>query len=266
MEMKFPVPLEEQLPKKIEWNYEEFVTAARNIASKYDGAIYDEQYIADAKADRTELSSYIKSLETARKTVKGLFNAPVKDFEEEIKSVEQIFTDAHGKIDEQIKAYEEREKNAKKIQIERLFNEVFAEYLSVITLDKIFNDRWLNKTYRLDTVREEINSFYTKIKGEIEAIHALKSEDEEQLLAFYFDTLSFSDTVLKNEALKRAKERAKAFTAPKAVEKPREPIVERKDEPETLVTYTLELKGTMEQMRALRQFLDQNNIQYKKRG
>lgn len=263
MEMKFPVPLEQQVPQTIEWNFEEFLTAADDIASKYVGAIYDEKHIADAKADRAELSSYINDLETARKTIKNLFNETITRFEGQIKQVEHKFITVRTQIDGQIKAFDEKRKAEKREMIAAIFLEVFDEYLSVITLEKIWDDKWLNKTYYIDKIEDEMISLNKKIKGEITAIHALKSEDEAQLLAVYFDRLSLSEAMLENDRLKKAKERAKAFTKPI---KANVTITQTVITEENIVTYKLELKGTMEQMKSLRRFLDENNIQYKKIG
>ena len=79
-------------------------------------------------------------------------------------------------IDEQIVAYEERTKEEKRQGLEKFFAENRADLSELITFDKIFNPKWLNKTASLSSCKKEIKKAIEDITTDLTAIRSSLDE------------------------------------------------------------------------------------------
>lgn len=275
MELNFSTPVEELMPKTIEWNYSEFLTEVKNVIAKYEGLIYEEKQIAEAKEDRARLRNYIKSIDTARKQVKSLMLNPYTTFEQQIKEVTNLIGNAVDGIDVQVKAYEEKNKQIKREEIEQIYCNIFGSLAEYVPLAKIWDDRWLNVSVKLTTIEETLTKKKESIISDMSAISSLKSENEADLLAFYFDTFSVAMTIAKNNEFKEKRELAQKVLAK---ETPKKAVVEHKSKDvntvaeavandshaEKIGTITLKFTAPLSKLVALRKFVDENEIEYTK--
>jgi len=165
-------PDEGHFLKSIGWNKDEIKEAVVSITEQYRGLAYTEEQLQEAKADRAKLNAMKKDISDRRIQVKNALLEPYNVFEAEVKEVVALIDEPIAMIDEQIVAYEERTKEEKRQDLEKFFTENRADLPELITFDKIFNPKWLNKTSSLSSCKKEIKKAVEDIKADLSAIHS----------------------------------------------------------------------------------------------
>lgn len=165
-----------------------------------------ESYLGDADAaekDRAELNNSKKVLTSARIDLMKRLMKPYEDFETRCKKLEKDIDYASSKLDEIVKAKEKIEKELKRNQIEKIWEE---QNFTLFSLDKVFNKKWLNKTVKLCEVENEINEIIKQTYANLKIIENF-GEDAETLKALYLETLDISQALARGEELKVNREK-----------------------------------------------------------
>jgi hypothetical protein len=166
-----------------------------------------ETYFGDAdmaRKDRAELNNSKKVLSQARIQLMRELMKPYSDFETRCKNLEKMIDTASGKLDDIVKTKEEEEKTAKKIRITEIWN---SRNFTIVSLEKIFNPRWLNKSYKESDISAEIDEAIEKILANLKQIERF-SDDAETLKAHYLLSLDIEETFQYGDELQQARERA----------------------------------------------------------
>lgn len=173
-------------------NYEELEKQLVEKVDTYKNLAYSEENIKQAKTDRASLNKLSKAIGDERKRIKNLLLEPFADFETKCKKLETIIDEASKNIDIQIKAFEEKEDNAKMQEIVSYFVTVVGEFSELLDFDIIFNERWLNKTYGMDKIKQDIDHIVAKAKSDIECIDGQIVDEtlRKQVKAFYFKNIN----------------------------------------------------------------------------
>lgn len=165
-------PDEGHFLKSIGWNKDEIKKAVISITEQYKGLAYTEEQLQEAKADRAKLNAMKKDISDRRIQVKNALLEPYNVFEAEVNEVVALIDEPIAMIDEQIAAYEERTKEEKRQDLEKFFTENRADLPELITFDKIFNPKWLNKTASLSSCKKEIKKAIEDITADLSAIRS----------------------------------------------------------------------------------------------
>ena len=169
MELKITGTEVEQKP--IQFNYDELKTQITEKAELYKNMVYDENQVKEAKADRATLNKFKAALEGKRRDVKKECLKPFEEFEKQVNDLIRIIDEPIKLIDTQVKNYEEEEKQQKAIAIHELFNEIkFPEFVSY---ERLFNDKWLNKTTSMSKIRVELETRAVEIEKDVKTIESL---------------------------------------------------------------------------------------------
>ena len=143
-------------------NLEEVKASIQAYADQFKGLKFTEPQYSEAKDFRKELNAQINQIEDARKSIKKKWNEPLDAFEKKCKELSAIIEEVKTPIDKQIVEFDEREKAEKKKECDKLINE------AILTLPEnsqeiinksggiAFNDKWLNKTYKLSAVKKDV--------------------------------------------------------------------------------------------------------------
>lgn len=196
------------------------VTNARDIKAYVEEKLKEysvDNYPGDAKQaakDKAEINSSIKMLNDRRIELEKEWNQPFQEFKDIITETCTMMKTASGKLDAIVKAKEEEEKAAKKADIEKLWK---AKDFSLVTLEKIFNPKWLNKTVKLSAVDVEMDGIIGKINGDLASLDAF-GEDTAILKDLYLSTLNLQTTLNKGAELKANRERLAELEAKRAAE------------------------------------------------
>lgn len=181
---------------KIESNFEEIKKQIENEVEKFDGLIYNIDTIQDAKTDKATLNKLAKSLNDERIKIEKEFNKPFIEFKNKVKSLVDSIKGISQKIDEQVKSYEEKEKQEKMQYVNELYAKELENYDFDLSIDLIFNDKWLNKSKSENEIISEMQHNLMNVRDNIKLIKALNSKHEKQLLDKYMSTLDM-DRVLE---------------------------------------------------------------------
>ena len=169
-------PDEGQFLKSIEWNKEQIKEAVVSITEQYKGLAYTEEQLQEAKADRAKLNAMKNDISARRIQVKNALLEPYNKFEAEVKEVVALIDEPIAMIDEQIVAYEERTKEEKRQALEKFFTENRADLPELITFERIFNPKWLNKSSSLSSCKNDIKKLIEGISADLSAIRSALDE------------------------------------------------------------------------------------------
>ncbi len=261
-------PVEELVPKLLAWNNQELLAAVRQRLTMYQGITYSENEIATAKADKAQLNAFCKSLNDERIRIGKVYSSPYDKFKAEVDEVIGEVKTVVGEIDTQVKAYEQQKQAEKQNSIIEYYKTVVGEFDGLIPYERIHSPKWLNATTSLKSIKADIDSILTNARNAIVAIEALKSENESQIKAFFFRTLSLSDALTENERLKAESQRIAELAAKKEAEQAAAAVQTQQVtvEPAAVTpkhqTVRFQVEGTIEQLKALQKFLRENNIKY----
>ena len=185
-------------PEVIDFNFEELKEEITNKSALYKNMVYTDETIKDAKSDRALLNKFKTALEDKRKEVKKQCLEPYNQFEKQIKELVAIIDEPVRLIGEQITEFEDREKAEKHEQIIELFNK--AGFQSFVTLEQIYDPKWLNKSVSLKSIEEELTNTVYRIGHDVTTIISLK-EYSFEALEHYKKTLDLAGAIAEGQRL-----------------------------------------------------------------
>ena len=246
-----------------------------------------------AKKDRAKLNSAEKNIADKYVSLKAAYEKPLQNTEENIKMIRKAIKDASGIVDGAVKAYEEKQKTAKRKEIQAYFD---SKNFKLAPLEMLFVDKWLNKGFEMKDIQKRLDEDIAGIYRDIEILEKLP-EHSMAAKAMYLSNLNMGETLRQVEAIKENAERlaneqvereerknqeqvaingaAESREAQIAVrlEKVQSIVDSALDLPvgttgaqarEEMLEYTMTFKGTKEQLRKLREYMTANGISYHK--
>ncbi len=208
--------LDVELPQEVEFNFEDLKSGLAIRLEKYQGLIVTEDGIKEAQADRATLNKLVRSLEDARKNVKGKYLAPYEAFEQKMKILVEMTREPISAIDEQLKVFEERRIAEKQQQIHELFSLHIAELKGLVKFETLENPRWQNKTFSLTQIADEIKTRVDEIKEELTSLDGIMIANHSFLphrtaaLTLIYQGKGISAALAELRRLTEAEERQKA--------------------------------------------------------
>lgn len=253
----------------ITFNYEELKAQLVEKIDTYKNMVYSEENIALAKKDRATLNKLSKAFADERKRIKNQLLEPFNDFESKCKELEAIVDEASKNIDVQVKAFEEKEEGVKLQEIVGYFVTVVGEYSELLDFDIIFNDRWLNKTYGIEKVKQDIDHIIAKAKADISCIDGQIEDTEirKQVKAFYFKNINdptvLSLSLLEGTRIKETSQKITDLENKKAETTPVKTETENEQKYIAILNFKAYIK-TEEQLNNLKKCLVENNIKFER--
>lgn len=177
-----------------------------------------------AKKKRAELNSAKQKLSRSRIDLVRELMKPYEDFENRCKALEKKVDTASGYLDEIVKIKEQEEKDAKRNTIELLWK---TKNFDLFPLEKIFNPKWLNKTFKESDIIAEMDAVIEKTYKDLKTIESF-SDIADVLKAHYLMCLDIGDTLDYGEELKKQNEIAQKEKAERADREHEEKIRQQK--------------------------------------
>lgn len=281
MEFIISTDLTTALPKEIGFNFEELKAELAEKLDYYNNLVVTEDTIKEGKAEKAKLNKLREAVESKRKEIKKECMAPYTDFEAKVEELVAMIDAPVAAIDGQLKVFEEQRREEKRKAIETVYDEIVPDEIkAIMPLDRIFDQRWLNTTFKTEAVGEAIGNLADKIDDDLTVLDTIEPEFATAVRAKYMETLDIGAALRHKKALQDAAEAAKkreasmaAANANAACWAPAEPaittpepnpIVEQPRIQEKLYLLRLEFHLTQPQATALKQFLSSNGIQYTK--
>lgn len=205
MELIIHSPSEDGFLKEISFNHEEIKQELTVRLEKYQGLVYSEEEIKIAKNDRATLNKFKEAIECKRKEVKKQCLAPYEVFEAKVKEILSLVDKPILEIDTQVKSFEEKCKTDKKQEIEAIYADSVAELKDVLPLKAIWNEKWLNSSYKISNIAGEIVKTIETAREDLKIIEDLKSEFELEIKNRYLETLLMSEALSTKTRLEQQK-------------------------------------------------------------
>jgi len=254
-----------------------------------------ENYKGDAdaaKKDRATLNTSKKTVSAKRIEIikRAMERFKIDSFETRCKKVEKDIDAAALALDAIVKIKENEEREIKRAQIKEFWA---CQNFDLVPLEKVFDDRWLNKTAKNKDVFEEIEKKIAAIYTDIKTLETLGIDPEALTVIkpFYLDTLNIGkaadqwarikesrERLAREEADREAREEAKvkreaqeelAHEEVKAQETA--PVANMaaqamgdEPDPDPIMDYTMRFTAKRSVLFALRQYMIDNGIKYEK--
>ena len=288
MQIEIYAPNQGQPLPPVEWNFVEVKQWVQDGLKAYEGRVYTEDTIAQAKKDRATLNKLAEAIDTKRKEMKAKYLEPYEQFDRDTKELKAMIKDQSAEIDAQVKTYEKFKKDEKQEKIKaELYVPMIGKLAELVPYEKLHDPKWLNVSTSMSTISTELGGKIDRIISGLDIIDQLDYPADVIEVA----RLSFLKNLRLDEAVAEAKEAAKNLDAlkrhqaasestqavgdrytPPNAEKPLQGQAETQEtdkmihtEPEGEV-HTIELDFrvwvTSQQMVALKEFLTSNGIKF----
>ena len=244
--------------------------------------VVTEDTVKAVKKARTELNAEFKAWEDKRKEVKKAVITPYEKFEE---VYNDCISNSYKTADKLLKQRIDEVENELKAEKAAEVKSYFEEYLASKSIDFItYEQAGINVTLSasLKSLKEQAKAFIDRIESDLKLIETF-TDLKAEILVEYKKSLNVSDAITgvnarakavqeeqarqEAEAEKRAAEaqrveaiKAAIPEAPAAVEAPTEQTAAPAPEQKFCIRFTV--KGTKEQLIALKKFLNEGEYEY----
>ena len=269
------LPVIEQQLAQIKEQVAERVQAAMQL-------VCTEATVKEIKKARAELNAEFKAWEDKRKEVKTAVMSPYEQFEAVYKDcISDSYKSADKDLKQKIDEVEQQLKTQKVAEVK----EYFGEYLASKDIDFVtYEQAGINVTLSasLKSLKEQAKAYIDRIESDLKLIDTF-TDLKAEILVEYKKSLNVSDAITgvkarakavqeeqarqEAEAEKRAAEaqrveaiKAAIPEAPAAVEAPTEQTAAPAPEKKFCIRFTV--KGTKEQLIALKKFLNEGEYEY----
>ena len=199
-------------------NYGEIKAALADMMQVYKDMVYTEDKATVAKKDVSILRKIITAIESKRKEVKKACLKPYEAFEEQVRELVALINEPITLINTQLGAYEEIRLKEKRKLIQKIYDENIGEAAKYITLEKMYNPKWENVTYKEKQIVTDISELSANILMAVDTIKGMNSDAVEKALEQYKEDLSLSNAIAyinkyeaeKAEIIKKEQERREA--------------------------------------------------------
>lgn len=288
LEIRVIAPTEDMFIDHIIWNADEI---EREVAAKvgyYKNLVYTEDQVAEAKKDRAALNKFVQALKAKDREIKDLCLKPYEEFHNRMMKIISLVEEPARLIDMQVKDFEDNQKKQKTAAIQALFdNKGFQPW---VTLERVWNPKWLNKTYTIKQIDADMTTAMHKIGEDVLLINSL-GEGSQAALNEYRRSMDVNAAVAASRRYieaRRAEEAQEAQARPvQAVQQMNMldaeimpepipapapvPVPEVQDAPQTAYSDGQPIRKelmfkvfvTFEEMQRLNKFLLENNIQFR---
>lgn len=214
------------IPEKIDFNYEELKAELTDKVKFYESLAYTDDQIKDAKADRATLNKLKKTLNDERIRREKEYMQPFNEFKAQVNEIIGIIDKPIAVIDKQVKEFEDQKKAKKQKDIEELF--AGMGFQSFVTLEKIWDPKWLNASVSMKSIEEQMRSRMYQIGDDVLTLHNLP-EFGFEALEIYKQTLDVNKAIKEAQRMAEiAKAKTEAEAKKKAAEEARKAEEERK--------------------------------------
>ena len=235
----------------------------------YAGLVITEDQTKEMKKELADLRKFTKAISDERIRVKKELQAAMIDpFEQDVKEIVSIVQEPIDLIDGQLKAFEEQKKEEKR---QKILEIIEAEEMPTwVDLDRIWDPKWLNASYNIKAVGDDIAQKKRKIIDDMKTLDTLP-EFSWEAMEVYKQTLDLNMAIAEGKRLldiQKRKEEAerirKEQEAQKAAEtvEPAKPDIVPEQEEASWVPFDAYL--TPSQAQLLGAFMKQHGIKYRK--
>lgn len=278
MQLEIYNPTSGQPLPPIEWNFEAIKAWLKDGLAAYKGRVYDETQITQAKKDAANLRKLKDAIDGKRKEVKATYLAPVEEFTKQARELTDMIDAQVGEITAQVKTYDDFRRQEKQAEIEKVYTALIGDLAELVPYERLHNPKWLNVTYSMTNISEELARSIESIEAALSSINTLDIAPEiaKQVKAAYLKNYDLAAALAEKERIEKqqaelaryeaAREAAHAappvegkYTPAETVE----PVTAPRGaagEGETIHTVTFRIHVTAAQLKDLGSFMKEHGI------
>ena len=191
-------------------NFDTVKAYLNGVLDEYRGAVFTEDSKTYAKKIVASLRSDKKALMDKLKEVKAQFMVPYNEFEAQVKELAGLYDEPINFINDQVTAFEEKRKAEKKSLIVEIYEADMAalgeEVREYLPLERIYDTRWENATYKQKEIEQDIIAKIDTTKQAVACISAMNSEAVPEALKRYKNDFDLAKAMayVNNYELQRA--------------------------------------------------------------
>lgn len=278
MQLEIYNPASGQPLPPIEWNFEAIKAWLKEGLAAYKGRVYDETQITQAKKDAANLRKLKDAIDGKRKEVKATYLAPVEEFTKQARELTDMIDAQVGEITAQVKTYDDFRRQEKQAEIEKVYASLIGDLAELVPYERLHNPKWLNVTYSMTNISEDLARSIEKIEAGMAAINKLDISPEiaKQVKTAFLKNYDLAAALSEKERIEKqqaeiaryeaAQQAAHAappsegkYTPTESVE----PVTAPRSaagEGETIHTVTFRVHVTAAQLKALGNFMKEHGI------
>lgn len=185
--------------------------------SRYNINNYNDGNIDEAKKDKAMLNGAAKSLNDKRIEFEKEFMKPFAEFKDVVNDTVTLIKECSSQIDEVVKLSDQKFKEQKRDALAQKWETL---NFTLVSFEKVFDDRWLNKTASEKAICSEMCLKIDTIKSDLGTIESLieiglTQEDCDTTKAVYLDKLNLSEAIAYAKRLKDNREAIRSAKEPK---------------------------------------------------
>lgn len=280
----------ESLPQ-VRWNFEDLKRYALEKAQEYKSIAYTEDDVKAMKSDRADINRFINAIEDERKKKKKEYMAPYTAFEDQVKEVLQPLREAEALIAKGLKEIDDRWKEERKQKVREIYNKVIGDLAEIVPFESVLCESQFKKSVSLKAIEESFTNLFDRVRSDLTEIEALPEKYQASALRAYkaggrdlsaalaevrriqqdeavIEERRKRQEELKGQVLKACesidaeKERAQA----KPAESNTQETQEASQDEEPILELVFKVRGTREQILALRDFMKATDIKFGRVG
>lgn len=209
LEIRVTSPTDDAFVEHIVWNADEIAKEVEAKVGYYKNLVYTEDQVAEAKKDRATLRKFVTALKDKDREIKDRCLAPYEEFHNQMQKIISLVEEPAELIDKQVKEYEEGQKRQKLAAIKDLFDK--KGFQPWVSLERIMNPKWLNKTYSIKQIDADLTTIQHKIGEDILLINGQK-EGMQAALSEYKRSMDVSASIAAAQRYMEAKRAEEELT------------------------------------------------------
>lgn len=220
MEIQISSPTPQSPLTPVVWNYPEIKKWLEDGLARYQGVVYTEDLISEAKADRAKLNKIADAIDTKRKEMKRFYLTPYEDFEKEAKDLVGMIKAVTDAIGIQIKACDERRKAEKLETIKVTYVHMICNLAQLVPYERLHDPKWLNASVPMSKVSQELGQKIDRITAGLTAIDNLGMEPDIDTTVrdVFLRTFDLATAMAERERILRQREEMTRYQATRAAQ------------------------------------------------
>lgn len=238
-----------------------------------ENQLVTEDTIKAVKGIRTDLNKEFAAFEEQRKFIKNAVTKPYQEFEEKYKEfIATHYNNADNTLKNKISDFENQLKKDKTERLKSYFTELCQSLqIDFLTFEQVKLNVTLSASEK--SLKETITAFVEGVKKDLDLLKSIPESDEfkAEVLHDYKKSLDMANALritqerkkAKEEELKRIEEQKIDVAKNATTAEPQKEVLQapKVEEAPKLVETQFRVRGTIEQLKALKQFIIENNIE-----
>ena len=211
LEMQIYNPQEGGYVTEIKWNYEEIKAEVIAQSESYATAVYTDDLIKQAKADRAKLNKFVKAIKDRRTDVRKKLLAPDEEFGRQVDEIVGIVQAAISNIDTQVKNYEAKVRQEKIDKLRAEFDSMVGDMSKILPFERVYVPEWSNATFSISKAKGIMQETIEAVRNGINTIGNSDSPYAGDMMKTFLETFDIGKAMERRNQLEEEAKRRAAY-------------------------------------------------------